>query len=176
MGRLRGERILCGVLAAGGLAMTIASFGYHLFGAGGRIGPGFMPFCAGLALACFAVWTLAESFVRSAREKAAGTPSDAADTSAGAAPAGERPASSGSERRVVLVFVLTAASFALSFVTGFLVAFGLLICALLWFVEREKPWLAVGIGAVATLGSWAVFVLVLQVPLPGGMLGLLGGA
>jgi hypothetical protein len=176
MGQRRGERILCGVLAAGGLAMAIGSFGYHLFGQGGRIGPGFMPFCGGLALACFAAWALAESFVRGAREQTAGAPSGSGETSAGTDPAGEQPAASGSERRVLLVFVLTVAAFALSYLTGFLLAFGLLICALLWFVEREKPWLAVGIGAVATLGSWAVFVLMLQVPLPGGMLGLLGGA
>lgn len=164
--------------------MAIGAFGYHLFGQGGRIGPGFMPFCGGLALACFAVWALAESFVRGAREQPAGAPSDpagtpagtSAGTSAGTDPSGEQPAAGGSERRVLLVFVLTAAAFALSYVTGFLLAFGLLICALLWFVEREKPWLAVTVGAVATLGSWAVFVLMLQVPLPGGMLGLLGGA
>ena len=171
--------------------MAVGALAYHLFGKGGRIGPGFMPFCAGLALACFAVWALAESFVRGTPAKTAGALSGAAEPSAGTdaagtdavgtdpageRPPGERPAAGGSERRVVLVFVLTVAAFALSYVTGFLLAFGLLVCALLWFVEREKPWLAVSIGAVATLGSWSVFVLMLQVPLPGGMLGLLGGA
>lgn len=179
MTRQRGELAICVVLAVLGLAMAVRSFSYHVLGAGGRIGPGFMPLVAGVALAGFAAWAFTEAFVRQRRERAAQPEpggdgdhdGDARDDDRGPEDTG-----AGNERRVTLVFAMTLAALVLSIVTGFLVAFGLLVLALLWFVEREKPWLAVTISVVATAGSWLVFVVLFQVPLPGGMLGLLGGA
>lgn len=177
MARQRGELAVCAVLAVLGLAMAVRSFGYHVFGAGGRIGPGFMPLVAGAALAGFAGWAFAEALVRQRREQAA-SPREETGAPDGTAPetTGGNDAADGSQRRVMLVFAMTLGALVLSIVTGFLVAFGLLVLALLWFVEREKPWLAVTISVVATGGSWLVFVVLFQVPLPGGMLGLLGGA
>lgn len=172
----RGEFVLLGVLAAIGVAVAVRSVAYHVLGAGGRIGPGFMPLVAGGALAVFACWAFTEALVRRRHtrvdtDSAPAEPADATPADSPAERGAVRP-----DRRVWLVFAMTVAAFGLAFVTGFLVAFGALVCALLWFVEREKAWLAVSVGVVAALGSWLVFVVLLQVPLPGGVLGLLGGA
>lgn len=185
MRKQHGDLIISGVLVVIGLAMAVGGVGYHLLGKGGRIAPGFMPFVAGIALAVFSATVFAEalSSVRRATAVEAPRPAaaepvrdGAADTEADA-PAGDDLGASGrQQRRIAAVFAMTLVALLITPVTGFLVAFGLLIIALLWFVEREKPWIAGLIGCVAVLASWAVFVLLLQVPLPGGMLGLLGGS
>jgi putative tricarboxylic transport membrane protein len=201
MRKLSGDLIISATLVVIGLAMAVRAVGYHTFGAGGRIAPGFMPFVAGLALAAFSVWAFAEVLVRGRRAGAAAPAQDrprqpaatgadetaqvvAADAAATSAVSGDghgaaepaEPAKTKPERRATLVFAMTLGAVVLTAVTGFLVAFGLLILTLLWFVEREKPWLAILISVAAVLVSWLVFVQLLQVPLPGGMLGLLGRA
>lgn len=186
MRRHGGDLLFSAALVVLGLAVAVGAVGYNLVGNGGRIAPGFTPFVAGLALTGFAAWAFAETRARSrrtvaapARQQPQSGPSrgaeepveEPADTTRG--PIGPSTAVN-AERRAVLVFALLLATIALTFVTGFLLAFGLLILTLLWYVEREKPWLAVLVSVAAVLVAWLVFVQFLQVPLPGGVLGLLG--
>lgn len=197
-----------------GGTMAGGSVGYGIFAEGGRIGPGFMPFVAGVALVAFSGWTCVEIAVggrgattsgRSgtdvaghavAGEAPAGPAGDAVGTDgadaagaagdgatvAGAAASGQAGSNAAesahprrTERKVVLVVLLAAGAATLVSVTGFLLAFGLLILVLLAAVEREPLWLAAGVSAAAVTVSWLVFVRLLGIPLPGGALGLLGG-
>ncbi|MQA85996.1 MAG: hypothetical protein GEV03_15550 [Streptosporangiales bacterium] len=168
--RIGADLVIAGVLAAVGLAMAVQAISYRIIAQGG-IGPGFMPFVAGLALAGFSGWVGVESIVRSRRgRRSAEAPEDA--SSAEQRPAEDRP--TGGERRVTLVFALVLGAILATSVVGFLVAFGLLIFILLALVEREPLWLAAVITVTAVVVSYLVFVQMLQVPLPGGVLGLLG--
>lgn len=157
---------IAGVLTAVGVAMAVQSASYQVFAADGGIGPGFMPFVAGLALAAFSAWVGAQTLVRGRRAGHAtgGEPDAPVETS--------RPSTA--ERRVALVFGLALGAIVLAYVTGFLVAFGLLVFVLLAVVEREAVWLSGVITVVAVTFCYFVFVAALRVPLPGGMFGLLG--
>lgn len=205
-----GDLAMAAAFAVLGGAMTGGSVGYGIVVEDGRIGPGFMPFVAGIALVAFSAWTCVEIAV-GARGATSSGPSgtDAAGEGAGEAPAGpagdavgtdgadaagdgstragaattgqagrsaaQRAHPRRTERKVVLVVLLSAGAAALVSVTGFLLAFGALILVLLAAVEREPIWLAIGISAAAVTVSWLVFVRLLGIPLPGGALGLLGG-
>lgn len=188
MRRCNADLAMAGALAVLGGAMARGSVSYGLFAEAGRIGPGFMPFVAGLALVTFSVWTCVEVIVRArgARQPEAASARTTGDRAAGdgstsgqgderqpSAAAGAQPRRT--ERKVVLVVLLTAGAAVLAPVTGFLAAFGLLILVLLAAVEREPLWLAATVSVVAVTVSWLVFAQLLGIPLPGGVLGLLGG-
>lgn len=187
MRRRNADLAMAGALAVLGGAMAGGSVSYGIFAEAGRIGPGFMPFVAGLALVAFSVWTCVEVIARArgARQPEAASARTTGDGAAGDGGAsgqgGERqPSAAGAqprrtERKVVLVVLLTAGAAVLAPVTGFLAAFGLLILVLLAAVEREPLWLAATVSVVAVTVSWLVFVRLLGIPLPGGVLGLLGG-
>lgn len=169
------------VLGLLGAAMAVYSVRYSVFEQGGRIGPGFMPFVAGLALAAFSAWACAEIVIRgrradraTARAAVQPTAEPAATPAVEEPPAPAQPADGRTNRKVVLVFGLTVAAAVLTSLTGFLVAFGLLVLVLLAVVERERLWLAASISVAAVTVSWLVFVRLLGVPLPGGVLHLLG--
>ncbi|MGH3326899.1 MAG: tripartite tricarboxylate transporter TctB family protein [Streptomycetales bacterium] len=161
MRRLNPDLVIAAVLTALGAAVAAGAVGYRIVGEDGGVGPGFMPFVAGLLLAAFATWAGAE-IVRGSR-RAAGR--------AAAGPLGEPPGNQ--QRRVVLVFVLTLTAILLTEVVGFLPAFGLLVLVLLLVVEREPAWLAVALTVGAVAFSWLVFVQILGVPLPEGVLHML---
>ncbi|MQA03070.1 MAG: hypothetical protein GEV07_10200 [Streptosporangiales bacterium] len=172
-----GELIFAAALTALGVAMAVSAGGYRIFGAGGRIAPGFTPLLAGVALAGFAAWALVETVVKIRRTPAADSqpsPTQPDDVAEGATAAPASGSAAPTERRAALVFAMMLGAILLSVVIGFLASFGVLILALLWFVEREKPWLAILISVTSVLTAWLVFVQLLQIPLPDGMIGLLG--
>ena len=194
--RANADLLIAVVLVVLGIAMALGGLGYRLLVEGGRIGPGFMPFAAGLLLAIFAGWAGVET-LRGIRSPAQPTDPAAdepvpAQTPPAKAPPGEpgltalpdgpptpphdlRTRTSGNpERRVATVFILTAAAIAVSAVVGFLVAVGLLMLVLMWRVERERLWLAALLSVAAVIVAWLLFGRLLGVPLPGGMLNLLG--
>lgn len=176
-----GDLVMAGVLGVLGAAMAAYSLRYGIFGKGGRIAPGFMPFVAGLALAAFSAWAFAETVVRGRRADRAARPATRLSGEAAAAPADdetgtveEGPPGARTGGKTAVVFALTAGAALLTLLTGFLIAFGLLVLVLLAAVEREPPWLAVAVSVGAVAVSWVVFVQLLGVPLPGGALHLLG--
>lgn len=173
MRRLHADLVITGVLVTTGLAMAVYAISYRVVSADGGIGPGFMPFAAGLALAGFSGLAGAQIIVRNRRGTGDGVdqpPGVAGDES-------DEPRVRtyvAAERRVSLVFVLILGAILLSSLVGFLVAFGLLVFVLLAVVERERVWLAGTITVVAVGFCYLVFVQTLQIPLPGGVLHLLG--
>jgi putative tricarboxylic transport membrane protein len=151
---LRGEAVVWAVLVCLSVAMAAASFGYGITKDGGQVGPGFLPLVSGVALAVLSAVCLLQS-VRSA------------------APASEE----GDPQRVRTlwtVFAMLLGALLLVPLTGFLVAFGLLVFAVSAFVEKQRVVSAAGVAVAATLVIYAVFVLFLGVPLPGGLLGVGG--
>ena len=163
-----------GLLVAVGAAFAIGATQYGLFGEGGRIGPGFMPFAAGTLLIVFGTMIAAEGVLRSRR------PSHPVGERSGyAVGGGTAPAGGGEEgaqdRSVAVAFGLMLVTILLVPVLGFLVSFGLLILALVTFVEREG-WLRgilFSVGSVAV--TWLAFVEFFKIPLPVGIVGQLLG-
>ncbi|MFC4009692.1 tripartite tricarboxylate transporter TctB family protein [Nonomuraea purpurea] len=152
---LRGEPAVWAVLVCLSTGMAAASFGYGVTKEGGQVGPGFLPLVSGVALAVLS----AACLVRSVR--------------GGAPPSGE-DVDPRRIRTLWTVFGLLLAALLLVPVTGFLVAFGLLVFTVSAFVERQRVVSAAGVAVVATSVLYAVFVLFLGVPLPGGLLGVGG--
>lgn len=168
-----GDLVFAAALTALGIAMAVGAGSYRILGEGGRIAPGFTPLIAGIALTGFAGWAFVETWTKR-RRATAQSANEAASTdvtTSDAEPGDGHPAT---QRRVVVVFALMLATIVLTVLTGFLAAFGLLILTLLWLVEKEKLWVALTVSVTATFAAWGVFVLLLQIPLPGGIIGLFG--
>jgi putative tricarboxylic transport membrane protein len=174
------------VLAAVGIAAVLGGIGYGAFGEEGRIGPGFLPILAGGLVAFFALFDII------GRVRSSKTP-DALELALGDAlpESVETPVEDGSaveldddldifgrtqkqrNRMLVMVLGIVIASLLLVNVIGFLLALGLMLFACAFVVERRKwlPSLIVTIVAVAT--AYLVFGVLLRVPLPQGLLGIL---
>jgi putative tricarboxylic transport membrane protein len=151
---MRGESAVWVLLVCLSVAMAGVSFGYGITKEGGEVGPGFLPLVAGVALALLSAACLLQS-VRSPQ-------------------AGEEDVDPRRIRTLWTVFGLLLIALLLVPVTGFLVAFGLLVFTVSAFVEKQRVVSAAVIALVATLVIYAVFVLFLAVPLPGGLLGIGG--
>ena len=159
-----------GLLVAVGAAFAIGATQYGLFGEGGRIGPGFMPFAAGTLLIVFGTMIAAEGALRSRRPSR-----PVGERSGYAVGGGTEPAEGAQGRSVSVAFGLMLITLLLVPVLGFLVSFGLLILALVTFVEREG-WLRgilFSVGSVAV--TWLAFVVFFKIPLPVGIVGQLLG-
>ncbi|MGP4094459.1 tripartite tricarboxylate transporter TctB family protein [Nonomuraea sp. KM90] len=151
---LRGEPAVWALLVCLSVAMAGASFGYGITKDGGQVGPGFLPLVSGLALALLSAACLLQSVRRAA-------PDEDVDPRR--------------IRTLWTVFGLLLVALLLVPLIGFLVAFGLLVFAVSAFVERRRIVSAAVVAVAATLVIYAVFVLFLAVPLPGGLLGGLLG-
>ena len=152
-----------GLLVALGVAFAIGGTGYGVFGEGGRIGPGFMPFFAGILLVVFGVMVGVGALWRT--RGSGEQESDVRDVPGGGFEAG-------SGRTVGFVFGLTLVAILLTPVLGFLISFGLLVFVLVRFVEGESILLGTAVGVGAVVVAWLVFIFFLQIPLPAGIFGL----
>lgn len=147
------------VLVVIGAAFVFGAVGFEVFGEGGRIGPGFMPFMSGALVAVFGAMVGAEAIWKSRRpDDMREEPEDQGDET-------------GSTRTVAAVFAMTLAAILLTGLAGFLPAFGLLVFALARFIEKGGVAVSAALGAGAAVAAWAVFVLFLQIPLPMGVFG-----
>lgn len=159
------DLIGAGLLMALGVAFAVgAASNFQLFGEGGRIGSGFMPFAAGVLLVVFGAMIGGEALL-GRRPEGTGQPEDES---------GGGTVEVGSRYTVAVVFGLTLAAVLLIPVLGFLVSFGLLVFALVAFVEEGGLLLGAGMGIGAAFLTWLVFVLFLGIPLPSGFLGIGG--
>ncbi len=151
------------LLVALGAAFAIGALtGLEVVNDQGRIGSGFMPFATGLLLLLFGAVVGFEGLLRGEGEEATESEEDE--------PEEER----GSRHKTGLVFAMTLAAILLVSLVGFIIAFGLLVFALVRFVERESLLLGTAVGLGAMVFTWVVFVFFLRIPLPGGMLGIGG--
>ncbi len=162
------DLIGAGLLVALGVAFAIGGSGYGVFGEGSRVGPGFMPFVAGVLLVVFGVMIGVEAALHRGR-----VPSHTVQNTQEGGVEGEEEAEGST---VAVAFGLMLVTVLLIPLLGFLLSFGLLILALVTFVEREG-WvrgILLSVGAITV--TWLTFVVFLQIPLPPGILGeLLGG-
>lgn len=159
-----------GLLLALGVALALGSVQYGIFNEEGRVGPGFMPFGAGVLLALFAVMIGIEAWLRRARaSRATEEPEDGIREQA------EESEDEAQNRTVGLVFGLTLVAILLIPVLGFLLSFGLLVLVLVTRVERGSFLLGVVLSVCGVAFTWLVFVLFLQIPLPQGIFTFLSG-
>jgi putative tricarboxylic transport membrane protein len=151
------------LLVALGVAFAIGGTGYGVFGEGSRIGPGFMPFMAGVLLVVFGV----AIGVEAALGRVPSRPPQ--NMQEGDAEGDEE----GSGRTVAVAFGLMLVTVLLIPVLGFLLSFGLLILALVTFVEREGWLRGILLSVSAIAVTWLTFVVLLEIPLPPGIFGAL---
>jgi putative tricarboxylic transport membrane protein len=160
------DLIGAGLLVALGAAFAVGSLSaYEVITEEGRIGPGFMPFFSGTLLVVFGAM-VGVGALRRARG-ASRPEGDVRDV-----PEGGVEASAG--RTVGFVFGLTLVAILLIPVLGFLISFGLLVFALIRFVEGESLLRAIVVAVGAVIAAWLVFMFFLQIPLPTGIFGLGG--
>lgn len=133
-----------------GASYTVAALGLPLRTALG-LGPGFLPLLIGLFVMTCAAWALM--------------------TGASAVPPGQPFPLGEQARRVPLLLGLLATYLLLLMALGHLLAGTLMASASLWVLGRRPWWAAAGIGTALSAGSWALFDLVLGLPLPAGLLG-----
>ncbi|MGH3368064.1 MAG: tripartite tricarboxylate transporter TctB family protein [Nocardioidaceae bacterium] len=159
-----GEVVTYGALTATGVLAAVLGSGYGVITPQGRVGPGMVPTVCGCLLAALG----AVLVVRAVRERAQ-------SLSGGEGDRDEKDIFGRTERERVrhlwLVFgLLLAAIYAVSLV-GFLAAFGAFVFVVSAWVERRRIISAATITAGACAFIYLVFVLLLRVPLPQGMLG-----
>jgi putative tricarboxylic transport membrane protein len=159
------DLIGAGLLVALGVAFAIGGTEYGVFGEGSRIGPGFMPLVAGVLLVVFGVMIGVEAALHRGR-----VPSQRVQNMGVGGVAGEEEAG-GSV--VAVAFGLMLVTVLLIPVLGFLLSFGLLILALVTFVEREGWLRGILLSVSAIAVTWLTFVVLLEIPLPTGILGQL---
>ena len=176
-------------VVGGGLIILVGAFffinalEFGVFGAGGRLAPGAMPFFSGVFLSLcglgIAVNGLLKPGAAEGEVPAQGSePADAstdAEVDASAATdadiddtSEEMIGSEANERVGKSLIVLAAATAATWFASriGFLLAFALMVFGLLTVLERERMWRA-AIVAVGTFAfAWFVFDFFLNIPLP----------
>ncbi|WIY82802.1 tripartite tricarboxylate transporter TctB family protein [Propionimicrobium sp. PCR01-08-3] len=154
-----------------GIAVLVGSIGYGLETADGLVGPGMVPFLASVVMV---LATLVECLnaLRKQRAGAEGTEeanaiADADDVDNLGRTAAQR------NRAVVLVFGAILLTVLLTRIIGLLISLSLMVFGLIAFVERKPWWIALIAGVGSFVFGWVVFGLVLNVPLPTGMLGLI---
>jgi hypothetical protein len=167
---LTGERVFAAGFAAAGILSIVEGTGYGVIRDDGIIGPGFFPILIGALLLVFGGGILVQTFAgpqRPARIEAeferevAGLDSDAAPVFD----------VEGNERAALAVFAGIGLAILASYWIGLILAFSLLVFAILAFVERQGVVKAVLVAAAMGAGGWLVFVHFLAVPLGFGIFG-----
>ena len=154
----REQLIFLGVMVVLGIVGIFGGVGYGLE-LDERVGPGLMPFAAGVLM----LLTAAVQLVRRVRTPVAeSAPEDRDDTAEGP-----------DARLVAIIFVMIALTVAATYLIGMLISVSLLVGALFLLNDRTKPLTALIAAVAAGLFGWLVFATLLDVPLPTGLLGLI---
>ncbi|MCT1766735.1 tripartite tricarboxylate transporter TctB family protein [Brevibacterium casei] len=176
------------ILGIVGAVAAIMGLGYGLTVEGGQVGPGMLPFLTGAFIFLASVAEIFRLFfarvgtsggrIMSAVEDIEATAAESIDAAADAVSAdGEAVDTFGRTERQrnrapFVIFLTFGIALALVPVLGLIIALSAAILFLLLVVEKQKWW----VSALATIGAavfvYIVFGLVLSVPLPTGMLGL----
>ncbi|EKU45764.1 MULTISPECIES: tripartite tricarboxylate transporter TctB family protein [Brevibacterium] len=176
------------ILGIVGAVAAIMGLGYGLTVEGGQVGPGMLPFLTGAFIFLASVAEIFRLFfarvgtsggrIMSAVEDIEATAAESIDAAADAVSAdGEAVDTFGRTERQrnrapFVIFLTFGIALALVPVLGLIIALSGAILFLLLVVEKQKWW----VSALATIGAavfvYIVFGLVLSVPLPTGMLGL----
>ncbi|WP_166876564.1 MULTISPECIES: tripartite tricarboxylate transporter TctB family protein [unclassified Salinibacterium] len=171
------------VLAAVGVAAVIGGIGYGAFGEEGRIGPGFLPVLAGGLVAAFAVIDIIGRLLE--RRQHNYDAELALDTEAIDALQAEVDTEKATDvdifgrtqkqrnRMLVAVTGILIVALLLVNVIGFLLAFGLMLFVIAVVIEKRKMLSSLIVTVAALAVAWLVFGVLLRVPLPQGLLGIL---
>jgi putative tricarboxylic transport membrane protein len=163
----REQLIWLAVMAVIGIVAIVGGLAYGLVQEE-RVGPGVMPFVAGLLI----LVPLVIQAVRRVRMPVDDAPPPEEDALEGAA---TTRAQAGAARtpHVVVIFLLVALTVALTYLIGLLISVSLLVGALFLLNDRRKPVTALIALVIAGVFGWVVFETLLDVPLPRGLLGLI---
>lgn len=155
----REQLIFLGVMAALGLAAVVGGLGYGLE-LDERVGPGLMPFAAGVLM----LLTVGVQLLRRLRMPVVELGAEEGEDAESGAP---------DARRVATIFVMIVLAVVATYLIGMLLSVSLLVGALFLLNDRTKPVAAVIAAGAAGLFGWLVFETLLDVPLPTGLLGLI---
>jgi len=156
------EAVAYGLLTAVGAGLVVTSFGYGLRTEDGWVGPGFLPLVIGGLLLVLSVLEL----TRCLRRAPATEPDDGEGTDILGRTAAERV------RQLWTVVAAIAVTVLLVPVLGLPIAFGCLVFFISAWVERRPVVAAAVITGVSVVVVHVVFVTLLGVPLPGGLIGV----
>ncbi|WP_114856218.1 tripartite tricarboxylate transporter TctB family protein [Brachybacterium sp. YJGR34] len=187
-----------GILAVLGLVAVIMGLGYGFLGEDGQIGPGFMPVTTGAFIVIASLTEIARLYLARDGHASAGLGGLADELSAEAAAVqksahGESaddtastPAEEKGEeldtfgrtakqraRTVPLIFAVLLAALLLTQLIGMLLALATMMLALLLVIERKPVLPSVLASAAVLVAAYLIFVQMLGVPLPQGLLGIL---
>lgn len=180
-----------GLLALLGLVAVLMGLGYGFIGENDQIGPGFMPVLTGAFILVASLAEIGRLYLAPKGRSTAGLGGVAEDLSAEAAAAqsaahaelgeGEGPdeldtfgrTAKQRSRTVPLIFAILFGAILLTQLIGMLFSLTLMMLAIVLFVERKPlvPSLLTS-GAVLVV-AYLIFVQMLGVPLPQGLLGIL---
>jgi hypothetical protein len=172
-GVLTGERIFAAGFVAAGVLSLVEGLGYGLVRDDGIIGPGFLPVVIGALLVVLGSGIVLQTFRGTespSRLEAveAELEREVSELDSDAAPMFDVE---GNERAALAVFAGIGLAILASYWLGLIVAFSLLVLAILAVVERQSLVRSVLVAALMGFGTWLVFVHFLDVPLGFGIFG-----
>lgn len=176
-----------GLLALLGLVAVIMGFGYGFIGENDQIGPGFMPVLTGGFILLASLAEIGRLYLAPKGQSTAGLGGVAEELSAEAAAAQSMAhAEAGEEERdtfgrtakqrsrtIPLIFVILLVAILLSQLIGMLLSLGLMMFTIVLFVEKKPLIPSLLTSAAVLIAAYLIFVQMLGVPLPQGLLGIL---
>lgn len=165
-----GSWIFRGVFFILSILVMIGSLNYGLRDEDGLVAAGMMPFAASFVMLVATIWEAVGEYKRQRtvhlQPEAKNAIEDADEI--------EKNSRSVKDLRkaVITVFAVILAAVIFTRVVGLLIALSVMVLVLIWLVERKPWWMGVIGGVGAFLFGYLVFGLVLEVPLPTGILGL----
>lgn len=178
-----------GLLALLGLVAVIMGFGYGFIGENDQIGPGFMPVLTGGFILLASLAEIGRLYLAPKGQSTAGLGGVAEELSAEAAAAQNAAhADTGADeeerdtfgrtakqrsRTIPLIFAILLGAILLSQLIGMLLSLGLMMLSIVLFVEKKPLVPSLLTSAAVLIAAYLIFVQMLGVPLPQGLLGIL---
>ena len=171
MKRDPGQWIAHFVLLGIGICVFVMAFGYGFFEENGEVGPGLVPGLAGGVIILATLWDMWKSYKE---EKMAHPVGEAkADGEQDVLDAEDDSESQTRTGAVLAVFGVLLAAVVLTRFIGLLLSLVVMVFVLVTFVERKKWWQGLLEAGCVFLMGYVVFIVLLNVPLPSGTLGLI---
>lgn len=179
------------ILGVVGAGAAIMGFGYGLTVEGGQVGPGMLPFLTGVFIFLASAAEIFRLFFARVGTSGGRIMSAVEDIEASAAESIEAVTESHPDdsadgdldtfgrtekqrnRAPFYIFITFGVALALIPVAGLIISLAAAILFLLLVVEKQKWWISAATTIGAAVFVYVVFGLVLSVPLPTGMLGLI---
>jgi hypothetical protein len=168
------------ILALLGIGAVIGGISYGVIEEDGLIGPGFLPTMAGGLVAIFAIGDIVSRLrakpTMSEAELILGAEADAVLEEEVAAESDIDIFGRTQKQRsrmLVAVLLILIVTLLLVPLLGFIISFGLMLLSIAVFVEKRKWLPALAVTAAALAVTYLIFVVLLRVPLPQGLIGII---